>query len=128
LNQNNNLVFFQVIEVQRIVVKETRRHRYISFHVTYKKDAAVGTQSELIQILRERCYVVCSKNTRELGLWVVSFDGTTGILKCYHQEKDNVTKLLQSLDKIEKKPMTITTLRTSGTIQGLAQKKLPRTR
>lgn len=109
-------------------MKGTRRHRYISFHVTYKKNAAVGTQLELIQVLRDRCYVVCSKNTKELGLWVVSFDGKTGILKCHYREKDNVTKLLRSLDNIGTKPVKITTSRTSGTIQGLIQKKLPRTR
>jgi RNase P/RNase MRP subunit POP5 len=53
----------------------------------------------------------------------MQFNGTTGILKCSSQEKENTILLLQSLKNIDGKPVTITTRSTSGTIHGLKEKQ-----
>lgn len=104
-------------------MKGTRRQRYIYFQVVYKKEDPAITKAELIQTLRQKSYEIFSKNSKDLGLWVIQFNGTAGILKCHYREKENILRLLQSLENIGKKPVTITTHSTSGTIHGLAAKK-----
>jgi len=106
------------------IVKKIKRHRYIYFEVSYVEDSLFCTHPELIQTIQKQTYKLYSKSTKELGLWVIYFDGTIGILKCYHKEKENVIKLLQSLTKIGIKTVIITTYKTSGTIQGISKKKL----
>jgi len=77
---------------------------------------------ELIQTIRQQTFDLCSKQTKDLGIWIVQFDGTTGILKCKNQEKERTRKLLESLKMIGSTPATITTQSTSGTIRGLTNK------
>jgi RNase P/RNase MRP subunit POP5 len=82
------------------------------------------TDKELIQGLRQQTHDLFSKEIKELGLWVVQFDGTAGIIKCKYQEKEHTIQLLQSLKKIGSKSVTFTTYATSGTIRGITDKKL----
>jgi RNase P/RNase MRP subunit POP5 len=84
------------------------------------------TETELIQALRQQTTDLFSKAAKELGLWVVKFDGTTGIIKCNYQEKEHTIQLLQSLKKIGSKSVTFTTYATSGTIRGITHIKLKR--
>ena len=104
------------------IVKSTRRQRYILFHVVYTEGHRPLTQTELIQAIRQQTYDLFSKHIKDLGLWVVQFDGTTGILKCKNQEKERTRELLESLKMIGSTPATITTQSTSGTIRGLTNK------
>ena len=104
-------------------MKGTRRYRYIYFQVTYEQENPVATYKELIQAIQKITLELFSKNTKELGLWVVQFDGKTGILKCHYTKKEHTKQLLQALKKIGIKSVTITTHATSGTIHGLLQKK-----
>jgi RNase P/RNase MRP subunit POP5 len=106
-------------------VKGTRRYRYILFYVTSTEQDQRVTFPELIQALQHYCMDIFSKNMKELGVWIVHFDGTTGILKCYYQEKEHAIALLQSLKNIDAKSIAITTHATSGTLQGLLGKKIP---
>jgi RNase P/RNase MRP subunit POP5 len=101
------------------IIKGTRRHRYISFRVTTLGNSQPLTDTELIQALRQQINELLSKTAKELGLWVVKFNGTTGIIRCNHKEKDHMIQLLQSLKKIGLKSVTVTTYATSGTIHGL---------
>lgn len=105
------------------IVKGTRRHRYIFFKVTYDTAHAFASQKELLQALRQSTFELFLKNTKELGLWIVRFDGTTGILKCHYRETENVKQLLRSIKNIGTKPVIITTHATSGTIHGLTAKE-----
>jgi RNase P/RNase MRP subunit POP5 len=73
-------------------------------------------------VLRKQAYDLFSKDAKELGLWVVRFDGTTGIVKCRYREKDRTIQLLQTLKKIGSKSVTFTTYATSGTIRGIIDK------
>jgi RNase P/RNase MRP subunit POP5 len=84
------------------------------------------TDTELIQALRQQTHDLFSKSAKELGLWVVTFDGTTGIIKCNYKEKEHTIQLLQSLKKIGSKFVIFTTYTTSGTIRGITDKKLKR--
>jgi len=104
-------------------MKDTRRHRYIAFHVDQNDQNLTITNSQLIQELRQHATELFSKNVKDLRLWVVQFDGTSGILKCHYTEKEHVIQLLLSIKKIGTKPVTITTCSTSGTIRGLVHKK-----
>ena len=105
------------------IVKGTRRHRYISFRVALVGNNHSLSDMELIQALRQQTHDLFSKAAKELGLWVVQFDGTTGIIKCNYQEKEHTIQLLQSLKKIGSKSVTVTTSTTSGTIRGITDKK-----
>jgi len=107
------------------MVKGTRRFRYILFSVTYPEHGQRATFAEFIRTLQPRTEDFVSTNTKERGAWVVHFDGTTGILKCHYQEKDHAIDLLRSLKTIGATPVAITTIATSGTIQGLPVKKNP---
>ena len=106
------------------IVKGDRRHRYISFRVTLEGNNAPLTKVELIQALRQQTQDLFSKTVKELGLWVIHFDGTTGIIQCSHKEKEHTIQLLYSMKKIGSKSVSFTTYATSGTIRGLTEKKV----
>ena len=108
------------------IVKGTKRHRYISFRVSLFENNHLLTNKELIQALRQQAQDLFSKTVKDLGLWVIQFDGTTGIIKCNYQEKELIIQLLQSLKQIESKSVTFSTYATSGTIHGITNKKLKR--
>jgi len=57
-----------------------------------------------------------------MGLALIRFDGTNGILKCNHIEKENTIKLLQSIQNISSNKVQLKTLATSGTIKALTTK------
>jgi RNase P/RNase MRP subunit POP5 len=106
------------------IVKGTRRHRYIGFRVKLLENNHPLTNIELIQALRQQTHDLFSKEAKDLGLWVVQFDGAAGIVKCNYQEKEHTRQLLQKLKKIGSKSVTFTTYATSGTIRGILDKKL----
>ena len=110
------------------IVKGNRRHRYISFRVGFTGKNYTITETELIQAIRQQTHDLFSKTSKELGLWVVQFNGDTGIIKCNYTEKEHTIQLLQSLKKIGLKSVTFTTSATSGTIRGITHKKLKHTR
>jgi RNase P/RNase MRP subunit POP5 len=104
------------------IVKGIRRHRYIGFHVSYSQEGILLSLSEFIKALQHRTQTLFSKNTREMGLWVIQFNGKTGILKCNHREKDRAIQLLHSLNNIQGIAITIKTEMTSGTIRSIQDK------
>jgi RNase P/RNase MRP subunit POP5 len=114
-------LFFR--EMERII-KATRRHRYIRFRITALGHHHPFTTAELLQELRQKTKELFFKETKELGLWLIRFDGTTGILKCSSTEKEHVIHLLQSIQRIGLTHVTCTTQMTSGTIHGLSNHKL----
>lgn len=57
-----------------------------------------------------------------MGLYVLRFDGSNGILKCNHKEKENAIKLLKSIKKISSNEVYIETTTSSGTIKSLIKK------
>ena len=57
-----------------------------------------------------------------MGLTLIRFDGTNGILKCNHTEKENTIKLLQSINNVSSYKVQLKTVGTSGTIKALTNK------
>lgn len=59
---------------------------------------------------------------KEKKLYLTRFNGKQGILRCKHTEKESAITLLQSIDKIKDRSVTIKTIATSGTIKTLLKK------
>ena len=104
------------------IVKGNRRHRYVSFRVSFMGQNYTITETELIQAIRQQTHDLFSKTLKELGLWIIQFDGNKGIIKCNHTEKGRTIQLLQSLKTIGSKSVACTTSATSGTIHGITHK------
>ena len=101
------------------IVKGSRRYRYIGFQVKIKGKQNAFSESDFIHTLRQQAHEVCSKDAKELGLWLIRFNGTQGIIKCNYQEKEHVMQLLIQLKNVGATPVRITTHACSGTIRGL---------
>jgi ribonuclease P/MRP protein subunit POP5 len=106
------------------IVKEGRRHRYIGFIIKQSSGNVYIDKSEMINEIREQCRHVFNKDCNEMNLRLIRFDGTKGILKCSHTEKENAIKLLKSIKKISSKKVEIETVGTSGTIKALIKKHM----
>ena len=59
-----------------------------------------------------------------MGIRLIRFDDSTGIIKCNHIEKEKTIKLLRSIKKILTKDVSIETFGTSGTIKALIRKHM----
>lgn len=78
----------------------------------------------MINEIRKQCKVFLNKDCREIGLRLIKFDGTKGIVKCNHVEKENTIKILKSIKKISSQKVDIETVGTSGTIKTLIKKHM----
>ena len=104
------------------IVKDNRRQRYIGFVVkTLEKNL---NKSEMLKEIQRQCKYIFNKDCKEMGMRLIRFDGTVGILKCSHLEKENTIMLLQSIKKIESKNVEVVTVATSGTIRSLVKKHM----
>ena len=104
------------------IVKGNRRRRYIGFVVkTLNKNL---NKSEMLREIQRQCKYIFNKDCKEMGIRLIRFDGTAGILKCNHLEKENAIMLLQSIKKIQSKKVEIETIATSGTIRSLVKKHM----
>ena len=56
-----------------------------------------------------------------MGIRLIRFDGTNGILKCNHIEKEHAIELLTSIQSIASNKVNISTIATSGTIRALVK-------
>jgi RNase P/RNase MRP subunit POP5 len=104
------------------IVKGNRRRRYIGFVV--KIFAKNLNKSEVLEEIQRQCKYIFNKDCREMGIRLIRFDGTSGILRCNHLEKENAIMLLKSIKKIRSKNVEITTIATSGTIRSLVKRHM----
>ena len=70
--------------------------------------------------------ILYKRTCREMGIFLVRFDGKTGIIKCNHIEKDNTINLLKKIRTNGLYNIEIETLGTSGSIKSLIKKHLSR--
>lgn len=104
------------------IVKDNRRQRYIGFVVkTLEKNL---NKSEMLKEIQRQCKYIFNKDCEEIGIRLIRFDGTVGILKCNHLEKENAIMLLQSIKKMKSKKVKIVTIASSGTIRSLVKKHM----
>lgn len=87
-----------------------------------EENTSPPTHTELIQALRQQTQDLFSKTAKDLGLWIIQFDGTAGIVQCNYKEKEHTIQLLNSMKKIGSRSVSFTTVLTSGTIRGLTNK------
>ena len=72
--------------------------------------------------MQNKCQDIFDKNYKELGIYLVRFDGEKGIVRCKHLEKENVINIINSIDKINSSDAILKTIATSGTIKALIRK------
>ena len=107
-----------------IVVKEGRRRRYIGFIVNYSDDGIVFDKRDMIDTIRNQSVLFFLKDFREMGLFIIRFDGKQGIIRCKHTSKDDTITLLKSITEINNHKVKIDTVGTSGTIKSLVKKHM----
>jgi RNase P/RNase MRP subunit POP5 len=104
------------------IIKNRIRQRYIGFII--KSSGKPVTKYQMIGALKKQCSQVFDRGCRDLGIYVVRFDGRKGIVRCNHVEKENTIKLLRSIDYISSQQVEIITVGTSGTIRSLVKKHM----
>jgi RNase P/RNase MRP subunit POP5 len=105
-----------------LIIKGEKRQRYIGFTVNAPVNQV--DKSSFLYEIRRICNKKYKKNLKEMGIWLIRFNGSTGILKCNHQEKENAILLLQSVKNIGLNKVKIIPVGTSGTIRSLIKKHL----
>ncbi|UCB58063.1 MAG: hypothetical protein JSV67_05515 [Thermoplasmatales archaeon] len=105
----------------KFIIKELSRRRYIGFKVNSKQDIE---KNDLIFEIQKQCNIIFNKKCKEMGIFLVRFKNTEGIIRCNHIEKENTIKLLKSIKKIKNYKVGIDTIGTSGTIKSLVRKHL----
>ena len=78
----------------------------------------------MINTIRNNSEKICKKNFKEMGLFLVRFNGAQGIVRCKHTEKESTINLLKKTDKIDDEKVIIETIATSGTIKALIKKHM----
>ena len=84
-----------------LIIQNGRRYRYVGFVIESSKKQLNIDKDELIHEIRLQSKQFLEKDYKELGLYLIRFDGKKGIIKCYHTHKDNTIKLLKSINNFE---------------------------
>lgn len=106
----------------RFITKGNRRQRYIGFII--KTSDKKPEKSILLNEIRRQCKHMFYKDSKEMGIRLIRFDGFKGIIKCSHLETKNTIILLKSIDKLGSKNVELVTISTSGTIRSLIKKHM----
>lgn len=96
-----------------------RRYRYIHFILSSTDKIYPG---HLIQTIKQQS-LKCSSTLTPVSFRLISFDGTTGILRCLLPDTKHFLGLLQSLGYVQTQKVQIKTKAVSGTLRGLQKKK-----
>ena len=106
------------------IIRNGMRRRYIGFVVDSINEKPCIDKSEMIREIRRQCRHIFDKDCKEMGVYLVNFDGVRGIVRCNHVEKDNTIMLLESIDKVSSQDVVLKTVGTSGTIKTLIRKHM----
>lgn len=98
------------------------RPRYILFSISLDDTSSPISRYDMIASLRAFCMQLFHCSLKEKKLYLTRFNGKQGILRCKHTEKESAISLLQSIDRINDRSVTIKTIATSGTIKTLLKK------
>jgi len=106
-----------------LVIKQGRRRRYIGFKIINKKNN-VFSKRDMINAIRYKSIKDHGFESKEMKIFLVRFNGTSGIVRCSHIKKDETINFLKSIDEINNKNVKIETLGTSCTIKSLIKKHM----
>jgi RNase P/RNase MRP subunit POP5 len=99
------------------IVKAGGRHRYIHF-ILESQNVAIK-RFDLGNELDRTCNLLYQTSCNALGIRLIRFDGSQGIIKCNHLEKEKTIYLLTMVKTIDTIPVSISPKGTSGTIRSL---------
>jgi RNase P/RNase MRP subunit POP5 len=85
------------------------RYRYIAFRL---EGPRVFRREEFLDALR----------LSSPRLWLVTFEGTSGLVRTTNVEKDEAIRFLNRMDQVSGEAVRLTTLGTSGTIRAATRK------
>jgi len=78
----------------------------------------------LIKEIKKNSLDLFNKNLKEMDIYLIRYDKNIGIIRCNNINKENVIKILNSINNISSKNLRIITFGTSGTIKGLVNKNM----
>ena len=99
------------------------RKRYIAFEIQAKNDISFH-RSQIIKAIQDACMKSYNTSCKTFDFFLTRFQHNTGILRCFHTEKNRAITLLQSIELIDNISVSIVTIATSGTIKSLIKKHL----
>jgi len=99
------------------------RRRYIAFKIHSENDVSFH-RLQIIKAIQDTCMKSHHTSCKTFDFFLTRFQHNTGILRCFHKEKNRAIALLQSIKFIEDTAITIETIATSGTIKSLIKKHL----
>jgi len=103
------------------IIKTNNRQRYIGFKLISESEESIK-KKDLFSEIQKLCRTKYNRYCTDMGLRLIRFDGTFGIIRCKHVEKENTISLLNSLEHIKSIDVKIKTLYTSGTIKSLIKR------
>ena len=80
----------------------------------------------MIEEIKKQCIIIFNKNYKEMGIRIIKFNGSAGILRCNYLERENTIQILKSIKILNFKKVKIETIATSGTIKSLLNKHMKR--
>jgi len=104
------------------LVRGQNRQRYIGFIINNLEKNP--KKSVMFNEIRRKCKQMFNKDTKEMGIKIIRFNQSTGIVKCNRNEKENLILLLKSIKKLDQKSVDILPVATSGTIRSLINKHM----
>ena len=106
------------------IVKEGKRHRYIGFLIQGLEGKDRVERYAILQAINTCCKDLYDVSPKEMGIYLIRFNGKEGILRCSHLEKERTIALLGSIQQLSGCMVHIETLGTSGTINKLIKKHM----
>jgi RNase P/RNase MRP subunit POP5 len=102
------------------IVRGMKRRRYIGFHI--QSDTVIH-RSDFFAALTAHCEKQCIGDMAQFGIKLIRYNGTYGIIRCTHLNKDTVQEIISTLTVIGHQTVLIETMGTSGTIRGLQRQQ-----
>lgn len=96
--------------------------RYVAF--TLSSEEPVRTRDLQTEIFKAAKSLFGDVGVSKLGVKVVMFDGTKGLVRCHYRYVPDVQATFASIGKIENNRVRVTVVGTSGTIKAAIEKYL----
>ena len=107
--------------MKKLLPSLRKRKRYLLFEVLSARDI---NKEEMVKEIVSACHSLLGDSAAaDAGLWLIDFDGKTGILRCTGDKVNDARAVLATINSVSGEPAGIRVLRTSGTISGTRHKK-----